>query len=471
MHTKIASTTSDHALGLPSGNRLMRVDSGPYEGRLVAILQTSPGILQLTWSDRPHVDWSAPLSVVTDSAVEPFDCVMNQAGEIHLFYSEAGSLDLVTRRLSFAGGEWTVGSPVTIYNGHDNYYPSAVVDSSSGLWVAWSRKDGSFYYLQAKSSGDNGATWGGGATDPGDDLALFADSAYVRLVADHSSVHAVFRRGGDSLSIRSAPISTGVWSEQFDLATGLSDLDQHFDAAVSGEGLIGVVFDNDSLKYREYDGNNWGAMITLDESPGAWPQLGFNANVPVVVYLSQVAGGQQLIKFTTRRTGSFTTPGPLLTNAGLLAGVKAYHAGSGTYEDLTEAAGSASTADVYHTASSRLIEATGDCLYLMMPRPFRYLKLLLSTAGSGGSANYSYFNGTNWQAFSPISGGYQLDNVDQDLLLFEDEDSIPDNWQPVAVDDEVGFWIKIEVETLYATGPVGSMITSISELTALAVRR
>jgi hypothetical protein len=43
-----------------------------------------------------------------------------------------------------------------------------------------------------------------------------------------------------------------------------------------------VAFDHGQLKYREYDGVNWGSIVTLDSDGGDFPQMLFNDNVPAV---------------------------------------------------------------------------------------------------------------------------------------------------------------------------------------------
>ena len=44
-----------------------------------------------------------------------------------------------------------------------------------------------------------------------------------------------------------------------------------------------AVFDANGIKYREFDGSNWGSLTTLDSNEGTFPQITFSNNVPVVV--------------------------------------------------------------------------------------------------------------------------------------------------------------------------------------------
>jgi hypothetical protein len=138
---------------------------------------------------------------------------------------------------------------------------------------------------------------------------------------------------------------------------------------------------------------------------------------------------------------------------------------------LTSEATSGVTADAYHPNSSALVEDSGDIAYLGMDQKFRYVKFLLSTAGAGGTVVYSYWDGSNWMAFTPTGGNFALDATDKDLLLWDDYVSIPDDWQKKLVNGQTRFWVKIEVDSSFTTGPVGSQITAASDLQAFIVRR
>ena len=95
-----------------------------------------------------------------------------------------------------------------------------------------------------------------------------------------------------------------------------------------------------------------------------------------------------------------------------------------------------------------------------------------STAGGGGTVSYSYWTSGGWVAFTPVGGNYHLDTTDYDLLLWEDYHSIPGDWQKQAIGDgEAMFWITIQVNSDYSVGPVGSQITAVSDIRAIATRR
>jgi len=471
MQKKLSESTAANPVGRPPGRMLLKVASGPYRTRLVAIMPTAAGDIKYSWADRPYVTWSTPTTIASDAADKPCDSLIDNSGNIHVVYSETATKYLVTKKLSFSGGSWTVGSKVTVYNGAEAYNPSAAIEEGGTLWVSWSLLNLGSYYLHVKSSTDGGATWGSGPSDDGDEISDAASSLFSKVVIGTSDVFVIYSRVGSTLSVRSRPISGGSWTSEADLASSAGDFDEHFDAAVADNGLLAVVYDQAALKYREYDGAVWGPVVDLDSNEADSPQLTFKANVPVVVYLSQYASGQERLMYTSRETGSFSTPLPLDDGADTFDEVLVYDTASSSYNDLTAAAASATTADVYHSSSSTLLKEQGDAVYLGMDRRFRYLRILLSTVGVGGTLTYSYWNGAAWIAFTPAGGLCHLDASDHELLLWNDYNATPDDWQKEALESDERYWVKIQVTTAFTTGPVGSQITSISDLGAVSVRR
>jgi hypothetical protein len=470
MQKKLTTVTGSYPLGLAPGRKLLKVASGQYSGRLVAIIQTAAGDIKFAYADRPYTSWSTLTTIAADAADQPFDCVMDDNGDIHVVYSEATTEYLVTRKLTFSGGSWTVGSKVTVYNGDVSRYPSVAVESDGTLWVSWTRVAGGVQYLQVKSSTDDGATWGTGPADAGEQLTGGASVVYSKVLVGANDIHVVYVNGGLKIAHRSLPLGGGSWTTEYNIATGTT-FDHHFDAAFASDGSLGVVFDHGQLKYREYDGGNWNSTVTLDGDGGDYPQMLFNDNVPVVVYLSALAADQKCVKYTTRTTGSFSAPAVLDERAKQFDAVTLYAASSSNYADLTGAAGSATVADVYHPDTGALVKDNGDVVYLGMDARFRYVKFLLSTAGSGGTVGYSYWDGSNWRAFTPAGGVFNLDATDKDLVLWADYAGIPQDWQKKMVDGQSRFWVKIEVSSAFTTAPVGSQITAVSDLRAFIVRR
>ncbi|MBU8934040.1 MAG: hypothetical protein KOO62_08525 [candidate division Zixibacteria bacterium] len=469
MQQEITTTTAANGLGYPSGRKLLRVESGQYTGRQVVLIQTAAGEIKYSYADAPYSSWSSLTTIATDTADEPFDCVMMSDSDIHIVYSETSTNYLVTRKLDFGGGVWSIGLKVTIYSG-TSLYPSVAVEVDGKLWVAFAKVTGGVKTLYVKSSTDSGATWGSGPSDNGTVLTDGASSVFPKTIIAAGDIHVIYSEAAAKIAIRSLPIAGGSWSSEVVIATG-TVLDQHYDAALAVDGRLGVVWDNNELKFREHDGAAWGAVSSLDADSGSSPQLKYSNNIPVVTFLSAFASDQKIIMYTTRHTGSFSTPEPLDARAKELNTVLAYESSSASYEDLTSVAASATTGDVYHSGSGKLLNASGDSLFLGMDRKFRFLKLLLSTAGAGGTVVYSYWNGSNWIAFTPAGGGFDFDATDKDLLLWDDFNDVPHDWQKLLLYENNRFWIRVEVNSVFTTSPVGSQLTAISDLQILVARR
>ncbi|RKX22967.1 MAG: hypothetical protein DRP45_10965, partial [Candidatus Zixiibacteriota bacterium] len=426
--------------------------------------------IKLAFSDSPASSWSTPTTIASDAADSTFDCVMDPAGNIQLVYGEQSTHYLVTRRLTFSDGEWSVGSSVAIYNGAQCYDPSVAIELSGTLWVSWSRFSTPNRCIYVKSSTDDGATWGLGASDVGTQMSNSSMFAWSCVAIDNNSIHVIYHDQNTSLSIRSRALSGGSWSSEYNIDTG-SSFDRHFDVGIGADGRVGVVFNKSQLYYREYDGNNWGAIITLDTQPAICPQLLFYRNTPVVVFQQILNGVQVVTKYTDRRTGSFSAPAVLDSRAKPYDSVLLYDASSDSYEDLTSESESYTVADIYHSDSSCLLKDSGDTAYLGMDARFRYVRLELSTPGVGGTVIYSYWDGTNWQAFTPVSGSSDLTGLSIDLLLWTDYGSVPVDWQKCAVNSQTRFWVKVEVASVYSTGPVGTQITAASKINRMIFRR
>jgi hypothetical protein len=290
------------------------------------------------------------------------------------------------------------------------------------------------------------------------------------VTIDNNSIHVIYNDQDTRLSIRSRPLTGGSWSSEYNIATG-SGFDRHFDAGVGADGRLGVVFNNGDLYYREYDGNNWWAQVVLDSQVSVSPQLLFSYNIPVVVFGRLFQGGQTVAKYTDRKTGTFSTPTTLDRRAKPFDAVILYDASSDSYEDLATQAESSTAADIYHSVSSALLKDTGDIIYLGMDAAFRSARLWLSTTGVGGTVIYSYWDGANWNAFTPANGNSDLSAGTVDLLFWTDYVSIPLDWQKRLINNQSRFWLKIEVSSGYATGPIGSQLTAVPETTRMIFRR
>jgi hypothetical protein len=473
MHKKITESTSmfGAALGSSPGRKLFKIPAGQYCGRLAAIVRSSPSEMKLAFADSPYNAWSDLQLVANDSADDRFDAAMDAEGNIHVVYTELTTLYLVTRKLSFSGGSWTVGPKVTIFNGNPCYTPSIAIETGGKLWVSWSRYIEPYRYIHVKSSVDSGSNWGSGPADAGQALGTATLSAFSKTLIGPNYIHVVYTYGSTGLAIKSLPIAGGSWSAEQFIATGTSGFGEEFDAAVGPDGLLAVIYNDTMLRYREFDGVSWGAIITLVNSVQTSPQLLFRNNIPVAIYADGFSGVQKLVKYVQRLPDGFSAPEILDSRAGLFETVLLYSQSSATCVEVTSAAQSGTTGDVFHPATGALLKNSGDALYLGMDRPFRYAEITLSTSGSGGTVTYSYWEGTHWQAFTPVNGASHLDSADVKLLLWTDYSSLPQDWQKKTVNGESRFWVKIEVLSTYSVGPVGSQISGVSEIQRIIFRR
>jgi len=470
MHKKIIESTAARPLANPNQTKLFTAPTGEYSGRRAALFMTAAGEIELAHADAPKSAWSTPQSVAADAANQTFDAVMTPAGDIHLVYSEAGTLYLATRKLTFAAGGWSAGAPVIIYNGAQSYDPSIALEPSGKLWVSWSRLVSPSRWIHAKASDDGGLTWGSGPADAGEQISSGCMFAHSKVVVDPNAVHVIYHDQDAALSICSRAIAGGSWSDQYNIAVG-SGFSEDFDVAVAADGRLGVAFDRNQLFYREYDGANWGALISLFAEPVLCPQVVFQGNIPIVVFLRTLGTNANVPMYTDRRTGTFSEPAVLDRSAGAFDSVLLYDASAALYEDLTAEAASTATGDVYHSESGCLVKDSGDLIYLGMEARFRLVQFRLSTPGAGGTLQFNYWDGHNWRAFTPANGAVDLSAAVTFALLWDDYAAIPSDWQRCLVDGVSHFWLKIEVVSGFGVGPVGSQITAASATERIILRR
>ena len=470
MQTKLTETTAVGGFGSPSGKKLFKVSTGSYAGRMLTLLKTSDSEIKYCFSNSPYDLWSALTTVVSDSSSAPIDAVMTPVGDVYLVYCEASTNYLVSVKLTINSTGWSIGSKVYIYNGSLTNTPSITIDNNKNLYVCFSRYNSSTFDLHVKTSIDTGVTWGTGPTDLGEMIASGLSVGIPKIMTSANDLFVVYVTDWTDIKTRNRALSGTNWSTEYTIASSVN-IDEHFDAIVLPEGFLGVVYDSSQLNYREFDGSNWGPVTQIDSQEGFFPQVTIVNNVPVILYLSAYNTDQYQYKQSNRITGTFSTPTILESRAKSFDNVLLYDNGASSYEDKSYESASNTVADVFHSSSSGLCGNIGDKVYIGSTDKFRYLKILLSTAGSAGMVTYSYFDGSNWNSFTPSGGSYQLDSTDKELLLWEDFASTPLDWQKNSVNGTSMFWLKIEVVSGYTTMPIGSQITSISNLEAISVRR
>lgn len=442
--------------------------SGPYVGRLAMLMATSESVIKISYSDYPYNIWSTPETMISDSADYPFDAAVSPSGDIYVAYTLGSNYNLVMRKLTLSQGGWHAGSLCPVYNGAECYFPSILIEAPGKLWISFSRLSESQSCVNVKSSVDDGVTWVSGPDDPGWPISSAGDSAYSRVIIFGSFLYAIYTLGGIKLALRRKHLSSDTWNSEQEIAAG-SGFDHDFDVAVSEYNRLGVIFDDGQLKFREYDGSGWTGIVTIDENGGFFLQVRYFDNNPYLVYLSSAGNNQNRLLFSRRVAGSFTVPAVLDNRKNTFALVLCYYAGSGTYEDLTQAAADDVNGDVLHPVSSAMVAGVGDALYLGMDDKYNYVKLILSTAGAGGAVEWQYFNGQDWISFVPSGGSYTFNSLDKELLLWNDYVSIAGDWQKRNVAGHYHFWIRALVTSDFNTPPVGKQLTAIPGTEAVQI--
>jgi len=341
-----------------------------------------------------------------------------------------------------------------------------MIQPSTRIWVSWSRFSSGQYYVHAKSSDNDGATWGSGPSDDGYNLFSGASSAYSKIIMMASYIYVVYTLSGTKISYRNKHTSAALFNDEVDIATG-TGFDHNFDVAASGDSRLGIVFDNGKISFREFDGNTWGGLQDIDENGGEFPQLNYFNNIPYIVYLSDFRNNQKKILYSRKPGSVFLTPSIFDGGKTTYNKVLCYNSVVANYSDLTTAAADNTAGDVYHPDSNAVFSETGDALYVGLEDKFHYMKIILSTAGSGGGVSWQYYNGTEWISFTPTGGNYNFDSLDKELLLWNDYSSIPVDWQKKRIENSELFWIRIVVSSPFTTDPVGSQFSSISNVKAI----
>ena len=466
MEKLIDNVTSYYATGIPTQAKVFRISSGQYKNRVILIYPKDSGTIVFCWSDPPYQSWSDPVSMLSDSADHPFSGHMDSEGNLHLAYTVLNTLDLAFLKLSFSSGEWTSGSVYTVCDQGDNYCPSILEDGIGRLWISWSWYDPQTerYSVQVKSSTDGGQTWGSGSTDPGTALTSGSTSCFSQLKFLSPYVICFYSDGGTKLAYRKIELSAAIWDSELVLFTG-SEVNDNFHADCSEDNRLGIVFaGTSSLFYREFDGESWSGIYTVDTIPPVTPTLRFSQRRPFVFYGRNLGDQQDQLFFSYMRDGQFLDPLPLVEGAKAFEKVLCYDdSAAEQFHERTQEASDSTPADLFHPTSTSLIRDTGDCLFLGMDFKFNFLRIILSTSGTGGEVDWSYWNGGDWQIFVPESGVHHMDSQTKSLLLWKDLLSCPPDWQRHELQGTKKFWIRVKVNTSFTRAPVGTQITAVPE--------
>jgi len=469
MNKFIVNSTADKPLGLPTQKKCHKVSGGPDAGRLAVVYAASANTIALAGADPPYSDFSSPVNIVTDADDSPFDSFMDDDGNILIAYTVQTSRNLAFVRVTFENGSWTPGTPVTVYDADENYDPCLLQLPNGYIWIAYTRLSGGAYYISAKCSTDGGQSWGS-TSSPGDTLTGGSTEALAVMVRAGEYLYVFYNDGGSKIAYRRKLTTGAVWNSEVILAT-TGGYGQDLAAAVDTTGKIGLAYvDSSGLKFREFSGSSWSSENSIDEDGISRPVVAYHEGTAYLLYAKTFGSGMEQVRYAKKQAGSFGDPQPLDDRKSGFAKVILFNESSGSYEDKTEQAASTANADVYHSVSGCLLSALKDAVFIGMNRPFHFLRVILSTAGSGGEVTWKYWDGQVWKSFTPHSGAWHFTGSPEDVLLWPDYCAIPGDWQKKSVDDQDLYWISITVSSAYATGPVGTQLSSVSDLKALTGR-
>jgi len=475
MQKLLATSTAARPTGSPPQRRLFRVPSGSFAGRIVALYANSPGGIVLVYSDYPYSSWSVPLVVTSDSSDTPFSACIDSTGNIYAAYCDT-SHDLKVRKLTFVGGQWSIGAASTIINADDSFRPVILKDSDGKLWCLFDHHRLSYdgrHYVRAKSSVDDGATWGTGPTDLGTALSsAWIDPVYVSVCLGAGRLHAVYCVDHIHLMMRICDLATAVWQDESAICD-INSIDDQFDSALSSDSRLGIVVTpfSGGVYFKEHDGLTWSGLVEIEAGAARSPQVNYAGSSPQVLYMKHTGSGYYVPRYASRSGETFSVEdgSPAF---GAFDKVFVFHSGgSPQYQDKTAAASNATTGDVFHSDSQALLDSAGDCLYLGGLSKFHRAAVILSTIGSGGVVAWEYWDGLDWVQFVPYSGAFNFDLDNRLVQFWQDLSAAPADWQVGPVYGYNAFWVRARVTTGFSTKPVGTQILAGSKLNDLALVR
>ncbi|MCK4403933.1 MAG: hypothetical protein KAW02_02470 [candidate division Zixibacteria bacterium] len=474
MQKLIDTVNSFYATGIQPQAKIFKVTFGQYQDRVIIIYPQTPNRLVYVWADPPYLSWSDPTEIATDSADYPPSAFMDSDGNIYVVYTQQTSLNLLELKMSFSQGNWNLGTVNTVCNVGESYFPSFTKDSTNRLWISWTYYDSGAerYFVHVKTSQDDGATWGTGPSDPGPTLTNGTESCYSQLLFQPPYIHCFYSDDSTLLAYRSHEIQASGWDSQQTIYSG-STIDDNFCADLSSDNKVGIVFPGTtSLLYKEFDGNNWSGVFSVDTNLSQSVAIKFLDNIPYVFFAKNIGSGQNQLHYSYKEGSSFVSPEFFESGQKPLDKVFCYDDSAVTkYSDRTTEASDLTPADVFHPTSGGLVRDTDDVFYVGMDVKFNLAKIILSTAGIGGEVKWQYWGGESWSDFVPQSGNYHLDSENKMVILWQDLNSVPSDWQGYPVNGVSKFWIKIIVTTTFTTAPVGTQITAVPEAKYLKVIR
>ena len=475
MHLLLNTSTASRATGVPPQRKLFRLDYGPYAGRLVCLYHVSSSEIAMSWAEPPYVNWTTPVNIIDDSADYPCSACIDGDGNIYVVYVELSSLDLIYFKLAFTAGVWATGSPVTILSSESAYYPVIERSADGELCCAFAYYDSGqgTYTINIKTSDDEGATWGSGPTDIGTQLSdPSAAMPFVSLVFTGSILNAIYSQDRSNLYLQRRDSDGENWQSSV-LLLQSDYIDSDFACAISSDLKLGIAIcpsDANAAYFREFDGVGLSGLQEIVTEKARAPQISYAGIHPCILFAQDSGNGYFRPRYGYKDSDTFIV-GNLLGGINYFDAVLLFNEASGTFEDKTAAATETDPADVYHSSSGSLISSAGDILYLGGESRFNCAAILLSTSGAGGTVIWEYFDGEQWQPFTPYSGSYHFNAADKLVYFWKDIESSPAGWQSNAVNSIKKFWVRARVESAFSIAPIGSQLMAIPKFGQLAVAR
>jgi len=463
MHKLLATTTATRPTGSPPQRKLFKISNGYFKGRLAALYQNSSSGIVLQYANYPYSTWSDAQLVASNCHDSPFSAIMDSNGNIYIAFS---GTDLKIRfvKLTFSSGFWGVGSPVNAVSVDNNYNPFIFKDDSGKLWCFFVNHRisvDSNYYVRAISSVNDGQNWGTGDTDLGAQLsAATSQICYVTACQVGSLLYAIYATGRSNLNYRAYDLAAAAWDSENSIHSG-DYIDDDFAVTVSADKRLGLTFavsTDAKLYFKEFNGSYWSGNQEIEAALSRSPQIKYLGNLPHIIYGKHLGSGYYLIRHAYKSADNFISF-DFSPFQGLFDMVFLYNELGGTkFQDKTGAAANESSGDIFHSESSALVAAIGDCIYLGKQSRFFCAAIVLSTAGANGTVAWEYHNGAQWISFTPHSGAYNLDSNDKLVYLWQDADSIPAGWQMNSVNGYSAYWVRARVVTGFSSTPVGTQI-------------
>lgn len=467
MHKLLDISAAARPTGSSPQRKLFRVPDGVFKGRLVALYLDSATSISLTYADNPYSSWSAPQQIITDSFDSPFSAAMDVNGNIRIVYTDS-SKDIKYLKLSFAAGAWNAGTAVTVVSVDDSYNPFIMAGDDGKLWCLFVNHQTSSnfnYYVRVKISSDDGQNWGTGSLDLGTQLSSgSANNCYAAARQLSSSIYAIYSYNRSSLNYRVYDLEAGSWGVENNIHSA-DFIDDNFDIDISADKKLGVAFAVSSaakIYFKEFDGSAWSGLQDVEDSESKSPQIMYVDEVPHIFYCKIIGNSYSIMRCATKSGDSFAAS-DFSPSMGLFDKVFVYDDSAIIkFEDKTAAAADSTSGDVFHSVSTGLLDAVGDCLYLGMTGRFFCSAIILSSPGAGGQVVWEYFDGATWKSFTPNSGAYHFDSADKLVYFWADCQSVAADWQIGSVNGYAAYWLRARVTVAFTTEPVGTQIAAVS---------